>query len=233
MPARVVAVVLAVVALVTGFLMTQQIRTVGFLNKTAQAEEARTLSRLLAQTDKNNLASKAREVHLESQLKSLAKAPNPKTLEKQMAQVLPAADLTSVEGSGAVVVLHDGPKNVFPGEPAALTLVHDQYVLRVIALVSAAGARAISINGQRYTAITSIYCAGPTIRINGVPYASPFVIRAVGPASSMVEALKNDPDIGGWSQLVSIKFHTAKHLEIPPYAGLIEFSLAKPAKIGE
>jgi hypothetical protein len=48
----------------------------------------------------------------------------------------------------------------------------------------------------------------------------------------MENALKTDPDIQGWAQLASIKYHAVKHLEIGPYDGLINFSLAKPAKIG-
>ncbi len=224
--------VVSAMALIVGFLMTQQIRTVASLNRTAQAREARMLGNLLAQTDKVNVRIQAHIGTLKARLAALGPGPNPARVAKQLGRVLPAADLTQVDGEGVAVAMHDGPPHVFPGEPAALSLVHDQYVLRAIALISAAGARAISINGQRYTATTSIYCAGPTIRINGVPYASPFVIRAVGPAHAMMHALKSDPDIGGWSQLVSIKFHTVKHLEIPPYTGFIQFSLAKPVKIG-
>lgn len=222
---------LSLVALVIGFLTTQQIRTVSVISRTAQIQEGRTLSHLVAQADQNNVQTQARIAAITAHLASLVRVPNPGHVRELVQSVRPLADLTPVKGAGVMVVMHDGAGHLFPGEPPALQLVHDQYVLRVVTLLSGAGAQAVSINGQRYTATTSIYCAGPTIRINGVPYASPFVVRAVGPSQAMIKALKTDPDIEGWSQLVSIKFHSVRALEIPPYDGLLNFSLAKPVKI--
>ena len=223
---------MAAVALVVGFLITQQIRTVSWLNRTAQLQEGKILSQLVAEADQGNANQEARVSAIQSRLRSLAPAPDVAQVNRQLESVLPLADLTPVKGSGIEVVMHDGSGNLFPGEPAALQLVHDQYVLRVIALISAMGARAISINGQRYTDITSIYCSGPTIRINGVPYSSPFIIEAVGPSSAMLHALAADPDIQGWSQLVFIHFHSRSRVEIAPYRGFFDLSLAKPVKIG-
>lgn len=223
---------LGMIALVVGFLITQQIRTVSALQHTAQVQEGRTLSKLVQAADRANVQTESRLGTIEARLSSLRHAPSLGLVKNRVNQVRPLAGLTRLSGAGIVVVLHDGTGHLFPGEPPALQLVHDQYVLRVIALISSVGAQAISINGQRYTATTSIYCAGPTIRINGIPYASPFVVKAIGPTRAMMAVLKHDPDIQGWSQLVSIRFHPARSLEIAPYSGLINFSLAKPAKIG-
>lgn len=222
---------LGMIALVVGFLITQQIRTVSALQHTAQVQEGRTLSKLVQAADRANVQTESRLGTIEARLSSLRHAPSLGLVKNRVNQVRPLAGLTRLSGAGIVVVLHDGTGHLFPGEPPALQLVHDQYVLRVIALISSVGAQAISINGQRYTATTSIYCAGPTIRINGIPYASPFVVKAIGPTRAMMAVLKHDPDIQGWSQLVSIRFHPARSLEIAPYSGLVNFSLAKPAKI--
>jgi uncharacterized protein YlxW (UPF0749 family) len=225
---RRLTVVLSLLALVVGFLITQQMRTVAFINRTAQVEEGRTLSQLVSQADLSNARAQAHIATIKARLAGFKGAVPLGRVKRQLARVMPLADLTTVRGSGIVVVMHDGRGNLFPGEPPALQLVHDQYVLRVIALISSAGAQAISINGQRYTATTAIYCAGPTIRINGVPYASPFVIRAVGPAQPMLAALNADPDIQGWSQLVFIHYHAQSHIDIAPYHGLVDVSLATP-----
>lgn len=229
---RHILMVLSLVAAVLGFLITQQIRTVGFITKTAQMQQGQLLTALVTQSEQRDLAMRQQVIQLESRLAALGQATNAKTIKADLNRVEPLADLTPITGSGVAVVMHDATKPAFPNEPAILRLVHDQYVLRVVALLSAAGAQAISIDGQRYTATTSIFCAGPTIRINGVPYASPYVIQAVGPAGPMLKALQNDIDIQGWSQLVSIKYRSVKHLEIAPYRGRIAFSEAKPAKIG-
>jgi uncharacterized protein YlxW (UPF0749 family) len=229
---RHILMVLSLVAAVLGFLITQQIRTVGFITKTAQMQQGQLLTALVTRAEQHNLAMRQQVNQLESRLAAFGQPDNVQGLKADLNRVEPLAALTPVSGSGVEVVMHDATKPAFPNEPAMLRLVHDQYVLRVVALLSAAGAQAISIDGQRYTATTSIFCAGPTIRINGVPYASPYVIRAVGPSGPMLKALENDTDIQGWSQLVSIKYRSMKHLEIAPYRGRIAFSEAKPAKIG-
>lgn len=141
------------------------------------------------------------------------------------------AGLTPVEGPGVEVTLHDAAKPSYPGEPPVYQLVHDQYVLHVVALLSAAGATAISINGQRYVSTTSIFCAGPTIRINGINYGSPYVVRAVGPPQALLTALSDDPDVQGWSQLVSISYRAESRLKVIGYRGQVQFNDARPAKI--
>lgn len=230
--AKRLAAVIGAVAAVMGFLITQQIRTVSVLNQTAQAQEGKTLAALVGTAEKGNDAAQVRIQTLSTRLNTLGRAPNVEALKSQLAQTKAVAGMTPVSGPGVTVIMHDATKPAFPGEPAILQLIHDQYVLRVVALVSAAGAQAISIDGQRYIATTSIYCAGPTIRINNVPYASPYVIRAIGPVAAMLKALAQDPDIQGWSQLVSIKFHSDKRLEVAAYHGPVQSFVAKPVKIG-
>ncbi|NMP21617.1 DUF881 domain-containing protein [Sulfobacillus harzensis] len=232
MAQRLVA-LLAAIAAVAGFLITQQIRTVSALNRTAAIQQGKTLEYLVTKADQFNVVQEHRISRLAERLKAEPPAPSLGPIEARLSSTGPLAALTPVSGAGVTVLMHDATHAAFPGEPNMLRLVHDQYVLRVIALMSAAGARAISIDGQRFTAITSIFCAGPTIRINGIPYASPYRIEAVGPRAAMLKALNSDPDIQGWAQLVSIKYHPESHLEIAPYRGPVQFSLAKPVKIGE
>lgn len=43
-----------------------------------------------------------------------------------------------------------------------------------------AGAEAISINGQRITNSTAIYCAGNVVKVNGEKISSPIEIKAIG-----------------------------------------------------
>jgi len=203
------------------------------LNKTAQIEEGQTLSYLVGQADQYNVSARHEVTALNARLDAAGPVPNILTIEKHLGDAQTLAGLTMRQGTGVTVVIHDATAPAFPGEPSILELVHDQYVLRVVSLLSGAGAQAIAINGQRYTATTSIFCAGPTIRINGVPYASPYVVQAIGPVSPMMKAVESDPDIEGWAQLVSIKFHSDRRLEIAPYRGLVHFFAIKPVKIEE
>lgn len=97
-------------------------------------------------------------------------------LNNQLQDAKIMAGLTELEGPGVKVTLKDkgGPM------PQDAELIHDVDVLRVTNELFAAGAEAISINGQRLVANSSIRCAGPTILVDDVKVASPFVILAIG-----------------------------------------------------
>ena len=59
-------------------------------------------------------------------------------------------------------------------------IIHDEDLLRVLNELCAAGAEAISINDQRIVATTEVRCAGPTVSVNNVRSAPPYVIKAIG-----------------------------------------------------
>lgn len=225
--------VVAALVLVMGFLVTEQIETIQAINRTAQLEEGQLLSDLVTRTDQENGQLTNQILAVKAQLAALPVEPRVTGLSRALAANQVWAGLTPVTGAGVQVIIHDATRPDFPGEPAMLELVHDQYVLRIVSLLSAAGARAIAIDGQRYTATTSIYCAGPTIRINNVPYGSPYVISAVGPVGPMVSMLANDPDIQGWAQLVYIHWAPVRHLVIAGYNQPLHYTWAKPVKIGK
>ena len=88
------------------------------------------------------------------------------------------AGLTELEGPGIKVTLKDNPKAGLM--PEDRDLVHDIDLLRVTNELFASGAEAVSINGQRLIASSSIRCAGTTILVDGVRVASPFIISAIG-----------------------------------------------------
>lgn len=77
------------------------------------------------------------------------------------------------------VTVADSGKILEPGVNPNLYLVHDEDILKVVNELRAAGAEAISINGQRLIANSEIICSGPTIRVNRRPLAPPFVIKAL------------------------------------------------------
>ena len=54
----------------------------------------------------------------------------------------------------------------------------------------AAGAEALSINGERILATSEIRCAGPTISINNTKKAAPFEIKVIGDPDTLENALK-------------------------------------------
>ncbi len=68
-------------------------------------------------------------------------------------------------------------------------VIHDSDLLMIANELRAAGAEAISINGQRISSQTEIRCVGPVISINGAKYAAPFVIEALGDADYLTSSM--------------------------------------------
>lgn len=221
------------IALALGFMSTQQMLVVNRLSVTARVREGQIMSYLITRAVQQNAQLTLTKTSEQARLAALGAAPPLSRLTAAVRAADVAAGLTPVSGSGVEVVIHDGTQPAFPGEPAMLQLVHDQYVLHIVGLLMGAGATAVAVNGQRYVSTTAIFCSGPTIRINGVSYASPYVIQAVGSPSQLLNALNSDPDIAGWSQFVSIHYHAVSVVDVPAYTFPVHFSAAKPAKIGQ
>lgn len=96
------------------------------------------------------------------------------------------AGLTNVKGEGVVVIVKDSTDTNISIEAG---LVHDTDIMSIVNELKAAGAEAISVNGQRILSTTAIRCVGPTIQINGTKVASPFHIKAIGNAKYLESAL--------------------------------------------
>jgi uncharacterized protein YlxW (UPF0749 family) len=111
------------------------------------------------------------------------------SLNRQVTQDQIALGLVEVEGPGIVMTLNDSELASQVGENRDPFLVHDYDLWPVVNELRAAGAEAISINGQRIVGATAIRCAGPVLKINDAPVASPFTIMAIGDPKALSGAL--------------------------------------------
>ena len=106
---------------------------------------------------------------------------------EEMEQLLTFAGLTEVTGAGVTVTMNDSSTRG-SGDMNAY-LVHAEDLLAVVNELYAAGAEAVSINGQRMVGKSAITCAGSIVMVNSVRVAAPFEIRAVGEADVLDAAL--------------------------------------------
>lgn len=129
------------------------------------------------------------------------------------------AGVVAVEGPGIVVSMEDS-RNAAGNADVANYIVHEQDVRLVVNELRAAGAEAISINGQRLVSNSSIRCVGPTIIVNGIKSAAPFVVTAIGNPDTLESAL-NMP--GGVLQtlqdFVQISVAKKERVLLPAYVG--------------
>ena len=106
----------------------------------------------------------------------------------EMEQLLTFAGLTEVSGEGVTVTMNDSSSKG-SGDMNAY-LVHAEDLLSVVNELYAAGAKAVSINGQRMVGGSAISCAGSIVMVNGVRVAAPFEIKAVGDPAVLDSALR-------------------------------------------
>lgn len=89
------------------------------------------------------------------------------------------AGLTAVQGPGLAVTLTDAPPPEDGGDNLGRIL--DRDIQSVVNELWAAGAEAVSIDGQRLGPTTSIRSAGQAILVDFRPVTNPYVIEAIGP----------------------------------------------------
>lgn len=134
-----------------------------------------------------------------------------------------------VEGEGIIIRLDDSSKVAKDGENPNLYVVHDDDILRVINELKAAGAEAISINGQRLTAVSEIRCAGPTISVNNVRSSAPYEICAIGEKKSLENSIKMrggvEETLKVWG--IQLEVEVKDKIFIPAYKGEIQNRYAK------
>lgn len=89
----------------------------------------------------------------------------------------------SVRGAGYIVTMTDGQPKADEAENSIdswLRIIHNEDMLKILNEFRQNGAEAISINGQRVTETSEIFCSWAFISINGEKLPAPFVIRVIG-----------------------------------------------------
>lgn len=138
------------------------------------------------------------------------------------------AGTTDIKGEGIIITLTDGIKTNTNLEINADALVHDSDVLTVVNELKAAGAEAISVNGQRIIATSAIRCVGPVIQVNYQKVAAPFEIKAIGNAQYLESAMNIKNGIVDTLKKLGIGVSLSRQsdIKIPKYEGSFTFDKA-------
>jgi uncharacterized protein YlxW (UPF0749 family) len=154
---------------------------------------------------------------------------------KRVQELSPAAGLTAVRGEGLVVVLTDTPRDadVPEGIDPNLLVVHQQDIQGFVNALWAGGAEGISLQGQRLTTTTGIKCVGNSVVLQGVPYAPPYRIVAVGDVASLQSALDTSEAVRRYREYVEyadlgLRVAASQRLTVPAYAGSTDLAVAQP-----
>ncbi len=125
-----------------------------------------------------------------------------------------SAGLRAATGPGITVLLEP----LLSGD-AAVRATDADNLLMLVNELRAAGAEAVSVNGQRIGAMTEIRVAGAFININAHPTASPYAIAAIGHGETLSAALRLPGGVASvLEKTFSMKITLSDSLEIPPQA---------------
>ena len=146
------------------------------------------------------------------------------------------AGMDPVSGPGLVVSLDDAPQSRLdehPGVDPNLLVVHQQDIQAFVNALWAAGAKAISLQGQRLISTTGIKCVGNTVVLEGVPYSPPYRIEAVGDINMMRASLAESQSVQIYEEYVNaydlgLSVEDSTTLDIPAYNVTPQLEYAKP-----
>lgn len=227
---------IAVVCLVLGIMLAIQFKT------TQSIKNDLVPARIEDLTQKLNTVTGERDVLAEEVLSLREKLKNIRENDQAMADLQEelqkanmSAGLIAVEGPGVIVTLNDSNRKLQVGENANPDLIHDYDLREVVNEIRSSGAEAISINGERLTAISEIRCAGTLILVNWTKIGPPFTIKVIGNPDMLESGLLIKGGYIDYLKAVGVQVHIqkAEQIEVPAYSGRLDFEFGKPVEYKE
>ncbi len=218
------------VGLVLGIMLAAQYRVTREIQASEAVQRAQELSTQVEKLriDRDNFQKRVDE--LRSQLDEVTAGPQVSEIKEALDHARIEAGVSELSGPGVEVALNDSSVALKPGQNPNLYVLHDEDILRVLNELRAAGAEALSINGQRLLATTEVRCTGPTILLNkNKRLAPPYVITAIGNPDTLESSLKMKGGVAETLQFWGIQVAVKKLPEVivPAYSGGIRFEYAK------
>lgn len=236
---REIQITVAIICMILGLMLTVQFKSIKTMNSTGidklRAEELQ--SELNSEKKKldNALTELAKKEKLVEDIQNAA-SKNDKVadiMKKETEKAKMLAGLTTVQGQGIIVTLNDSKIQNQPDESNdSYFIIHDSDILLVINELRASGAEAISLNDNRVLSTSEIRCAGPVLSINNTRTSAPFVIKAIGNATDMENALRMRDGVVDALQQWGIEINISKpdNVVVSKYNGALTFNYVYPVK---
>lgn len=229
----VVTVLTAIGALLVGFMLVAGMSAgrTSALEKDARRDE---LIALIAarQEHTEQLATQLEELRADvSEAESEVAAGAP-SLTARLSEVEQAAGLTPLTGPGLRVTFNDADPGCAAREEDCRIL--DSDLQQAVNALFAAGAEAITVNGERIIGTTAIRRAGRQILVNYRVLTAPYVVEAVGdPERLELHFARSEiaRRFASWTEVYGLGFatETVDGLELNAYGGSVQLRAAAPA----
>ena len=180
----VVVLVLLGLLLAVAFLQARGSRPAGVAQRDSLVREIQQVSGAAERLERSNAATRSA---LEAARSRSLQAQSEGALAEQVARLGLVSGAVAVSGPGLEVTVDDAPSVAAAGssDPRNQDATDDGRVLdkdlqSVVNGLWAAGAEAVSINGERLTALSAIRSAGQAVLVDYRPLAPPYRILAIG-----------------------------------------------------
>jgi len=221
-----------------GFLIAAQLASEGPRVRYTTQERS-PLVETATQLQEGQEALKARILELRAQIQSAEGASEGSAalvheLNDALKEARIAAGLIPLTGTGIVLQLEDSGEPPAPDVNVSDYLVGAHDLRRIVEELWAAGAEAISINGERITATTAIIDVGPSVLANAAYLAGPYQVTALGPenlyarlvaAPGFVDFIRSRAEAFG----ISVSIASPATVDIPAFVGTVTLRYARPA----
>lgn len=155
-----------------------------------------------------------------------------RALKEKLDELRKESGLTEVKGPGLEIILEDA-ESIDESNFDEQKIVHDSDIRLVVNALFLGGAKAVSVNGERITPLSSIRCVGPTVLVNNNRVTSPFKISAVGDPDELEAGLLKEPQISRYlyelfpSLGIKVSITKKSLLKVPPYRGSLIVDLSR------
>ena len=201
------------------------------------------LAQLIVKREADVRVGDARAARLRRQVEDITRARSKTdarlaTPQRDVDDLSEPVGLTAVRGPALTVRLDDAPRVEDGTLPAGAEPddvgVHQQDVQAVVNALWAGGAEAMTIMGIRVISTSAVRCVGNTLLLQGRTYSPPFVVTAIGNASSMRAALDRSPEVSQFRRAardyrLGYRVTQPGETTLPAYEGPTTLSRARPA----
>ena len=156
-------------------------------------------------------------------------------VNRQLEAARLSTGLAALRGPGVVIEIADSKRVIPDGENPANYIVLVDDLRDIVAALWAEGAEAISINGERLVATSSIYGVGASVLVNTAFLSPPFRILAIG-SDGLLDRFTNDAAFRGRVaqriDVFGLEFATqaVDSLDIEAFIGNTRFRWAVPSE---
>ena len=153
-------------------------------------------------------------------------------INRQVGEQRMASGMIALQGPGVIAIFDDSAARSIPeNEDPENYILHDYDLRDILNTLWAAGAEAISLNGERIVSNSSLYCVGTTVICNATRLSPPYEVRALGEPDALNSALQGSPQMAKFNRRAQIydlpvNIELSRQVEVPAYNGSLVFKYA-------